>query len=239
MSGHSKWSTIKHKKAANDAKKASVFSKMSKAITMAVVESGGNTDPAANVKLRLAIERARAENMPKVNIDRAIEKAAAADASSLKEILYEAIGVSGVGILVAATTDNPNRTNSVVRNVLDKNGGKVAGVNAVAYMFEKCGIVVLSKEAFDETMFFELSDSLSAIEVDEDDDGYVLYIPFEKLGSVHKALGDRVALSVEPYFRPLTTVRIGSDAVDKIEQLVEMLEDLDDVQKAYTNYEVV
>ena len=182
MAGHSKWANIKHKKAVNDSRKAVVFSKLARLITLAVTSGGGNPDPASNIKLRIAVERARAENMPKLNIDRAIEKAAGPDGASLKEIVYEAFGPGGVGMLIVATTDNPNRTNSVVRMVLDKHGAKMAGVNSVAYMFAK---------SFDE---------------------------------------------LESNYKPHQYVDVDAPTSDRIETILEVLEGLDDVDTAYSNY---
>lgn len=242
MAGHSKWANIKHKKAANDSRKAVVFSKLARLITLAVIEGGGNPDPASNVKLRIAVERARGENMPKINIDRAIEKAAGPDSAALKEIVYEAFGPGGVGMLIVATTDNPNRTNSEVRMVLDKHGGKIAGVNAVAYMFEKCGFLAISKKDIGETEIFELADVLEADLTYDDHDPespYELTIPYVRLGAVGKELGSIRPVSLEPYYKPLQYTDVGPSTGDAIETLLDVIEDLDDVDNAYSNYRIL
>lgn len=136
MAGHSKWKQIKHKKAANDQQRAKIFSKISKLITIAVVEGGGMQDPAINVKLRLAIEKAKAANMPKDNIQRAIEKGSGPDRNNLKEVVYEGFGPQGVALVIHATTDNSNRTVGEVRSVIDKGGGKLGNQGAVSYLFQ-------------------------------------------------------------------------------------------------------
>ena len=136
MAGHSKWKQIKHKKAANDQQRAKIFSKISKLITSAVIEGGGFSDPNINVKLRLAIDKAKNANMPKDNIARAIEKGSGPDRVHLKEVLYEGFGPHGVALVVHATTDNSNRTVVEVRSVIEKAGGKLCVQGSVAYLFQ-------------------------------------------------------------------------------------------------------
>ena len=146
MSGHSKWANIKRKKGVNDAQRSAVFTKMSRIISTAVHEGGGIGDPEKNFKLRLAVDRAKAVNMPKDTIQRAIDKAAGGDGSQMKELLYEGFGPHGIAILISATTDNQNRTFAEVKLAIEKNGGKMASTNAVAYQFTKCGVLELQKK---------------------------------------------------------------------------------------------
>ncbi len=136
MAGHSKWKQIKHKKAANDKERGKIFSKLSKLITIAVVEGGGMTDPNLNLKLRLAVDKARESNMPKDNIQRAIEKGSGPDKNNLKEVIYEGYGPQGVALVVHATTDNSNRTFNEVRSVVERAGGKLGTQGSVAYLFQ-------------------------------------------------------------------------------------------------------
>lgn len=136
MAGHSKWKQIKHKKAANDQEKAKIFSKLSKLITIGVVDGGGATDPTLNLKLRLAIDKARQANMPKDKIERAIEKGSGPDKNNLKEAIYEGFGPHGVALVIHATTDNSNRTVHEVRAIIEKHGGKLGSQGAVSYLFQ-------------------------------------------------------------------------------------------------------
>ncbi|KXK10580.1 MAG: putative transcriptional regulatory protein [Microgenomates bacterium OLB23] len=227
MSGHSKWANIKRKKGVNDAQRSAVFTKMSRIISTAVHEGGGIGDPDKNFKLRLAIERAKAVNMPKDTIQRAIDKAIGGDGSQMKELLYEAFGPHGVAVLVLATTDNPNRTYAEVKLALEKNGGKMASPNSVAYQFTKCGILELKKSETSEEQAYALVDELGAFDLEEDDETYVLYIPFEKMGKVQG--------NIDVYYRPSTTVSLTEPEEAKVNEYIEKLEDLDDVMNVYTN----
>lgn len=237
MSGHSKWSQIKRQKGINDQKKGAIFSKMSKIITMAVREGGGIADPAKNFKLRLAVERARAENMPKDNIERAIEKATGADSANIKEVVYEGFAVAGASLIITAATDNPNRTFNMIKSTLEKLNGKMGSPNSVAYNYDKCGVVVFNKSEIDEAAAFSFSDSIGASDIDDNGSTYVVYIPFEKLGHVHEVLGDTKPDTIDVFYRPHLTVMVDHNIAEQIGRICEALEDLDDVDKVYSNYE--
>jgi YebC/PmpR family DNA-binding regulatory protein len=239
MSGHSKWANIKRKKEAQDAKRGNIFSKMARLISTAVKQGGGVTDPEKNVSLRLALERAKAVNMPKDTIKRAIDKAGGADAEDIKEILFEGFGPGGTGLLIHATTDNTNRTYAEIKQILDKHGGKIAGQNAVAYLFQKCGVVELDKNKISEQDAFTFFDAIKSIDFEEADESYIAYIPFESIGKVKEVLGT-ISSSVEPksldvYYLPSNPIDIDSAMLEKVERLSEKLEDLDDVQNVYNN----
>lgn len=236
MSGHSKWSTIKRQKGINDQKRGQIFTKLSRAITLSVSEGGGITDPEKNVKLRLAIARAREENMPKDNIERAIERAKGPEASNLKEAVYEGFGRGGVSLMIVATTDNPNRTHSQIKTTLEKLGCKLGSVHSVAYLFEKCGIVVFDKKECDENALFSITEKLGALDVEDDGASYIVYIPFESLGTVAHLEGSIVPTTMDVFYRPTTTVSLNESDIQQTGKLVEALEELDDVSKVYTNY---
>lgn len=239
MSGHSKWANIKRKKEAEDKKKGKIFSKLSRMITLAVVAGGGITDPQKNVKLRLVIEKAKQANMPKDNINRAIDKATKPDASSLKEVTYEAFGPEGVALIIEGSSDNPNRTFSEVKNVLSNFNAKLATPGAVSYLFKRCGLVIIKKEKVSEEKIFELADKLSSFDIDQDDEAFYLYFPFENLGHVKEALGQIQPDSVEIDYKPQTLIKITDQQKAKtLLDLVEALENLDDIQKVYFNCEI-
>lgn len=229
MSGHSKWSQIKRKKGITDQKRGLVFSKLSRLITVAVKDGGGMGDPDKNVRLRLAVQQAKEENMPRENIERAIEKGKGGGADSLKEVVYEGFGPQSGSFLIVATTDNSNRTHADVKLALEKNGGKMGNINSVAYNFQKCGRIILSKSSATEVEAFEMGEKFSILDLEEDEDSYVLYIPFEKIGEVRD-------VPVEIFYRPLTMVELAQESHEKVSRLLDVLEDLDDVVKVYTNY---
>src|SRR3990167_11458648 len=184
MSGHSKWSQIKRQKGINDQKRGQIFSKLSRLITLAVKEGGGITDPSNNLRLRLAVERAKVENMPRENVMRAIEKAKGEGGAGLKEIIYEAFAPKGVHLLIKVLSDNPNRTHSEVKNLIERLGGKLGTPNSVANLFKLCGVVVFDKSKNDETAIFAFADKLASFDIEEDDQDFVVYITFEQIGAV-------------------------------------------------------
>lgn len=228
MSGHSKWANIKRKKGVNDAQRSAVFTKMSRIISTAVHEGGGIGDPEKNFKLRLAVDRAKAVNMPKDTIQRAIDKAAGGDGSQMKELLYEGFGPHGIAILISATTDNQNRTFAEVKLAIEKNGGKMASTNAVAYQFTKCGVLELQKKDVSEEEVYAMFDEYKALDLEEDEEIYVLYIPFEQMGKVKG--------SIDVIYRPQVTVELSEAESEKVEGFIEKLEELDDVMNVYSNY---
>lgn len=236
MSGHSKWANIKRKKEANDKLKGNIFSKLSRLITIAVLEGGGITNPENNVKLRLAIERAHASNMPKENIKRAIEKGVGPDKSQMREVVYEAFAPYGVSLIILAHTDNQNRTLSEIRNILEKHGGKLGNIGSVSYLFTKCGLIVVDKKTVNQDKVFELADQIEALDLTEDEFKYNIYIPYVKLGHIKEVFKDIKYDSAEIDFKPQNPIVLeDEDKLKKILLLIEDLEALDDVQKVFTN----
>ncbi|GAB4219789.1 MAG: YebC/PmpR family DNA-binding transcriptional regulator [Candidatus Microgenomates bacterium] len=236
MSGHSKWANIKRKKEANDKVKGNVFAKLSRVITLAVIEGGGIGDPNLNTKLRLAIEKAQSANMPKDNIKRAIERGMGPQKDQLKEVVYEGFGPYGVSLMILATTDNPNRTLTELRTNLEKHGGKLANQGAVSYQFKKCALIIFNKQVVNQDQIFEVSDKLGAFDLDEDEAKYYLYFPYELMGHVKEKIGDISYEALEVEFKPQVKMEINDEnKVNEIFQLVEFLESFDDIQKVFTN----
>lgn len=237
MSGHSKWATIKRQKGANDAKRGALFTKLSKAISIAVMAGGGVADPTQNFRLRLAVEAARASNMPKDNIERAIEKAAGKNGGVLEEVLYEGFGPNGVGIIVEAATDNKNRTTSEVANVFNKNGGNMGAMGSVSYQFKKMGQLIVEKgnKSFDD-LFLEAADSGAEDVEDLGDEAYVYTQPGD-LTHVKDSLVKKgiTVKEMELLFKPTVTMEVDDTTGEKVMSLLEKLEELDDVQKTYSN----
>jgi YebC/PmpR family DNA-binding regulatory protein len=241
LSGHSKWSSIKHKKGAADAKRGKLFSKLSRAIMVAAKEGGG--DPAANLALQNAIEKARSYSMPKENIERAIAKGTGegADGSSFETVVYEGYGPEGVAVLVEALTDNRNRTASEVRHQFSKHGGNLGATGAVAWQFERLGVVLVAADATDEGVLLLAAAEAGADDVALDGDVYQVSAPPEQLGTVREALeaaGFGIE-SAELSMVPKTTVEIADEAVARrVVRLVEGLEESDDVQDVYANFDI-
>ena len=229
MAGHSKWANIKRKKEANDKVRGALFAKVSRAITIAVIESGGQTDPEHNVRLRLAVENARAVNMAKDTIQRAIEKGAGGEGANLKEVRYEGFAPGGVSILVVAATDNPNRTMPLIRHAFESNGGKLGSPGAVAYLFEQCAQAIFSTSTHTMEDVFKLAESMNALDIEAEDEYITVYFPFSLLGTIK---ADEVSI----YYRPLSTVTVSPEIKTQVEQLIEALETLDDVQHVFANY---
>jgi YebC/PmpR family DNA-binding regulatory protein len=241
VSGHSKWSTIKHKKGAADAKRGQLFTKLSKAIIVAAKDGG--PDPANNLALQNAIEKAKSYSMPKDTIERAIARGAGtdADAAAYETVVYEGYGPEGVAVLVEALTDNRNRTASDVRHLFTKHGGNLGTTGAVAWLFERRGIVLVESEGVDED---ELT--LAAAEGGADDvelDGTVFQVTAapDALAAVREAIeaaGITVA-SAELTMVPKTTVAVADESsAKKLIRLIEALEDLDDVQDVSANFDI-
>ncbi len=237
MSGHSKWSKVKHQKATTDAVKGAAFTKASHAITIAVKEGGGVTDPDHNFRLRLAIEKAKAVNMPKDTILRAIERGAGVGGSSLEQVVYEAFGPGGVGILVEAATDNRQRTVSAVKHALARAGGLLATPGAVSCQFESLGVVTAasSSRSYDEML--EAALEAGADDVVETGDMYEIYAPAHRISTVKRRLEEKgIAIdNVELIMRPKVSVPLDEESYALVETLAGNLETLDDVQHVYTN----
>jgi YebC/PmpR family DNA-binding regulatory protein len=241
MSGHSKWSSIKHKKGAADAKRGKLFSKLSRAIIVAAKEGG--PDPAANLALQNAIEKAKSYSMPKDNIERAITKGAGAgaDAEAFETIVYEGYGPSGVAVLVEALTDNRNRTAADVRHVFGKNDGNLGSSGAVAWLFERRGAVLVPADGVDEDELTLAAAEGGADDVVLDGSSYQVTCAVEALASVREAIeaaGFPVE-SAEPTMIPKTTVEVEDEAAaKKILRLMDALEENDDVQDVYANFDI-
>jgi YebC/PmpR family DNA-binding regulatory protein len=240
MSGHSKWSTIKRQKGTNDAKRGALFTKVSREISVAARQGGG--DPDANYRLRLAIEKARAVNMPADNIKRTIDKATGGgDADQFEEIVYEGYGPGGVAVLVEAATDNRNRTAAEVRSIFTKAGGQLAGSGAVAWQFEPRGLIAVAPDGHDADEVALAAIDAGADDVDTDDpEAIEIFTSPADLERVRKALADAgVAIdSAESTMIAKQTVELDSAKARQALRLVEQLEDLDDVQRVTANFDI-
>jgi YebC/PmpR family DNA-binding regulatory protein len=236
MSGHSKWANIKRKKGVNDKIKANVFAKMSHLITLAVSEGGGIVEPENNIKLRLAIDKAKAVNMPKENILRAIEKGSGPNKTMLKEIIYEGFGPYGVSLLILSTTDNSNRTSSEIRNILEKNSGKLGTHGSVAYQFRKCAFVSFMKTEVNEEVVFKIGEGLQAFDINEDQSHFFVFFPFINFGLLKNHLNNIKYDLAEIDYLPKASIILDSfDKEKKVLDIIEALESLDDIQRVYTN----
>lgn len=234
MSGHSKWSTIKRQKAANDSVKGKVFGKLVKGISVAV-KTGGGSDPNMNPKLRMAIDAAKAFNMPKENIDRAINKASSEN-ENIEEILYEGFGPFGVGILIEAATDNRNRTGREIKNLLDKSGGSLGQPGSVSHGFSVKGLITIKKEANFEDQLLKLID-LGINDFDEADDAIEIYTNPTDLWALRTKIEESgvAVLKSELVKIPAVYTQISEDQKEAILNLLSALDEHDDVQNVYTN----
>jgi YebC/PmpR family DNA-binding regulatory protein len=241
VSGHSKWSSIKHKKGAADAKRGQLFSKLSRAIIVAAKEGG--PDPAGNLSLPNAIEKARSYSMPKDNIDRAIAKGSGADAegSSFDTVVYEGYGPEGVAVLVETLTDNRNRTASEVRHQFTKHGGNLGTTGAVAWQFERRGIVLVPAHGGDEEELLLAAADAGADDVERDGSSFVITGRPETLTALRQAVEGAgfTVESAELAMVPKATVAIENEATArKLLRLIEGLEESDDVQDVYANFDI-
>ncbi|HVP75082.1 MAG TPA: YebC/PmpR family DNA-binding transcriptional regulator [Gaiellaceae bacterium] len=241
MSGHSKWSTIKHKKGAADAKRGQLFTKLTRAIIVASREGG--PDPAANLALQNAIEKARSYSMPRDTIDRAIAKGsgADADASQFETVVYEGYGPSGVAVIVEALTDNRNRTAGDVRHVFSKNDGNLGGSGAVSWLFERHGVVLVGADGVDEDELTLAAAEGGAEDVSRDGSTFVVPSAPEQLSAVREAI-EAVGFTVdsaELTMVPKTTVEVADEGdAKKVLRLIDQLEENDDVQDVYANFDI-
>ena len=241
MSGHSKWNNIKRKKEKTDGQKAKVFTKMAREIAMAIKE-GGSADPNANSRLKDAIAKAKANNVPNDNIDRVIKKAAGdGNANTYEALQYEGYGPSGIAVIVETLTDNRNRTAGEMRHYFDKCGGNLGQSGSVMFMFDRKGVIVIEGEGLEEDTVME--DALNAGADDFSFDGDVFEITTEPndLGAVRDALEEKgySFISAEVQYIPQTTTAIDDpDLQAKMEKLIDMLEENDDVQEIWHNWEM-
>jgi YebC/PmpR family DNA-binding regulatory protein len=240
VSGHSKWSTIKHKKARMDAVRGKVFTKLIREITVAAKLGGG--DQEMNPRLRTAVQAAKAANMPAENIKRAIQKGTGdLEGVEYQEITYEGYGPGGVAILLEVLTDNKNRTAAAVRHVFSKYNGKLAEPGAVAWMFEKRGVILIPKEGADEEtlMLAALEAGADDILAEDGDENFRVLCQPESFSAVQKALeGDYAFSEVSLESLPKTTVDVAESDAPSVLKLMEMLEDLDDTQKLTANFDI-
>jgi len=241
MSGHSKWSSIKHKKGAADAKRGKLFSKLSRAIIVAAREGG--IDPAANLALQNAIEKARSYSMPKDNIERAVAKGGGADAegASFETVVYEGYGPEGVAVLVEALTDNRNRTASEVRHLFTKHGGNLGATGTVAWQFERRGVLLVPADGVSEDELVLAAADAGADDVELDGSTYEVSCAPEGLSAVREAL-EAAGLEVdsaELSMVPRSTVVVSEEsAAKRIVRLIDGLEEQDDVQDVYSNFDI-
>ena len=237
MAGHSQFKNIMHRKGKQDAVRSKLFSKLSREITVAAREGG--PDPDGNPRLRLAIQNARAESMPKDNIERAIQKAMGGDADTYEAIRYEGYGPGGVALIVEALTDNRNRTAGAVRSYFTKHGGSLGETGSVAFMFERVGEIVYGLKAGDPDAVLEAAVEAGAADVSSDEDGHVVTTGFADLGEVARALEERLGapVSVRAVWKPLTSTPLDAEKAASLVKLIGTLEDDDDVQNVYANFE--
>lgn len=238
MAGHSAFKNIMHKKGRKDAARAKIFTKIGREISVAA--KAGGADPAMNPRLRLALRDARAENMPKDNIERAIKKATSADTEAFKAVRYEGYAPGGVAVIVEALTDNVNRTAPVVRAAFAKYGGNLGSTGSVAHMFNHVGEITYKPEAGSADAVMEAAIEAGADDVVSDATGHVIVCPFETLGTVAGALEEKLgeATSVKAVWKPSMSTPVDESQVETIMKLIAVLEDDDDVQTVFANFEV-
>jgi len=239
MSGHSKWSSIKHKKGATDARRGKIFSKLIKEITVAARLGGG--DPATNPRLRTAIQAAKSENMPKDNIERAIKRGTGElEGVSYEESVYEGYGPGGAAIFIESLTDNKNRAVADIRHIITKAGGNLGTSGCVAWMFEKKGYIVVENNAVDEDTLMEVAIDAGAEDVREDNSNYEIITAVQDFETVKSAIDNMSIpyIDAEITMLPQSTVNLEGKDAEQIVKLMETLEDCDDVQKVYTNADI-
>ncbi len=238
MSGHNKWSTIKRKKGAADAKRGKIFTKIIKEISLAAREGG--SDPETNPRLRLAVQNAKGANMPKDNIERAIKKAAGSESESYSEITFEGYGPCGVAVFVECLTDNNNRTVAAIRAAFNRHGGSLGTNGSLGFIFERKGIFTLINDSLNlEDIELDLIDS-GAEDIDVDGDRITITCAIQDFGSVNKKLADLGLETEEAGLKriPNDTKKLDVDSAKKVMRLVDILEDDDDVQNVYHNLEI-
>ncbi|MDM7851973.1 YebC/PmpR family DNA-binding transcriptional regulator [Pseudochrobactrum kiredjianiae] len=238
MAGHSQFKNIMHRKGRQDAVRSKMFSKLGREITVAAKQ--GLPDPTMNARLRLAIQNAKAQSMPKDNIERAIKKAAGADSENYDEVRYEGYGPAGVAVIVEALTDNRNRTASNVRAAFTKSGGALGETGSVGFMFSRVGEIVYKPTVGDADTVMEAAIEAGAEDVQSDEEGHVIICAFEDLGEVAKALEAALgeADSIKAVWKPQTSAPVDEEKAQSVLRLISTLEDDDDVQNVYANFEV-
>lgn len=239
MSGHSKWSTIKRKKGAADAKRGKIFTKLIREIATAARIAGGDLD--SNPRLRLVVDKAKAANMPKDNIQRAIQKGVGGgEGEAYEEMVYEGYGPGGTAILIETLTDNKNRTVSDVRHALSKNGGNLGSSGCVAYLFEKRGLLLFATEGIDAESLMETAIDAGAEDVVESEESLEVVTSASDFSAVKEALESAAFVPLEASISmiPSTTVALAGAEAERMLRLSDSLEDLDDVQNFYANFDI-
>jgi YebC/PmpR family DNA-binding regulatory protein len=238
MAGHSKYKNIMYRKGAQDKKRSAMFSKLAREITVAA--KMGTPDPDMNPRLRAAVNAAKAQSMPKDNIQRSIDKAAGGDAENYEDIRYEGFGPGGVSLVVEALTDNRNRTATNVRTAFSKNGGNLGASGSVTHGFSRLGLIAYPAAAGDSDQVFEAAIEAGAEDVESDEDGHEIWTGVDDLHEVARALEAALgeAESVKLAWRPQTSVEVGEGDAEQLLKLVDTLEEDDDVQTVWGNYEV-
>jgi len=240
MSGHSKWSTIRHKKGAADAKRGKIFSKLIKEITVAA-RMGGGGDPASNPRLRAAIQAAKSENMPKDNIERAVKKGTGElEGVNYEESIYEGYGPGGAAVLIESLTDNKNRAVADIRHIFSKSGGNLGENGCVSWMFSQKGYIAVEKEEVDEDSLMETAIEAGAEDVREEDGNYEIITAPQDFEPVKAAI-DEASISclvAETTMLPQSIIKIEGKEAEQMVKLMEALEDCEDVQKVYTNADI-
>ena len=238
MAGHSKFKNIQHRKGAQDKKRSKIFSRLAKEITVAA--KMGMADPDSNPRLRTAVLAARAQNMPKDNIERAIKKSADADGENYDEVRYEGFGPGGVGVIVETLTDNRNRTASDVRSTFSKAGGNMGETGSVSFMFDRVGSIEYRPEAADVEAVFVAAIEAGAEDVISGEDGHEIVCSMEDLHGVVDVLagvlGEPQAASI--VWKPQNDVPVDAEAAEKVLKFMDALDDLDDVQNVYANFDI-
>lgn len=236
MSGHSKWSKIKRQKGLNDQAKGKIFSKMSRLISISVSEGGGVVSPENNLRLRMAIEKARQINMPRESIERAIEKGVGPDKSLMKSFIYEAFARYGVGLLIVGTTDNSNRSIAEIKNALDKGEGRLGNQGSVMHLFKHCAYCIFDLKKATEEDVLNFSAKIAAFDIDEDEESFIVYFPFENLGKIKEIAGTLSYEMAEEFYKPLSEIIVNEEKKHlRVISLINDLEDLDDVHNVYSN----
>ncbi|OLP61085.1 transcriptional regulator [Xaviernesmea oryzae] len=238
MAGHSQFKNIMHRKGRQDAVRSKMFSKLAREITVAA--KTGLPDPTMNSRLRLAVQNAKAQSMPKDNIERAIKKASGADGESYDEVRYEGYGPGGVAVIVEALTDNRNRTASSVRSTFSKAGGALGETGSVSFSFDRVGEITYKASVGSADKVMDAAIEAGAEDVVSDEDSHTIYCGFEDINDVSKALEGALgeAETIKAVWRPQNTVPVDEERAASLLKLVETLEDDDDVQNVYTNFEV-
>lgn len=241
MSGHSKWATIKRQKGANDVKRGQLFTKLSRAIMIAVREGGGVADPESNFRLRLAIDAAKSANVPKDNIERAIQRASGKQESNLEEGTYEGFGPGGFSVIVESYSDNKQRTVAEVKNIFDKNGGNLGSQGSVLYQFSKKGVITVDKNGKTLDDIFLIAAENFAEDIEDAGDEVLIYTLPEDLAKARNALLNQgmIIKAAELTWKPVVTTQISDKAMaERAINFLEKIESLDDVQKVFANFDI-